>query len=239
MAYPTSFFAVAVEVLPLALGAAISPLVLVGQVLTLTRPGSGLRDGWSYAAGTAVVVVLWLSLGLTVGGLLPRRPSGPDPVSAAVHLMLALVLLAIGVARFLRPPAGADGPGAVSAAAAEPASTAASADRRRHPLRRSFLLGLGTMAANLTSLVLVLPASEDLARSGLPPDSQAPLVLAVALITLAPALAPPMAVALAGAPGRLALKRLGAWTEAHQRSINATLCFVFAMVLGWSGFGRL
>ncbi len=229
MASPTSFSAVALEVLPLALAAAVSPLVLVAQLFNLTQPGAGLRRGWCYAVGTAVVVALWLALGLLVAGALPTRHPGPDPVSAGVRLMLALVLLALG-ARILNGSAAPSGADPIPEAPEPPGA---------HPLGRAFLLGLGTMAANLTSLVLVLPASEDLARSGLPPDRQAPLVLAVALITLAPALAPPMAVALAGAPGRLALKHLGAWTEAHQRSINATLCFVFALVLGRSGFGRL
>lgn len=239
MASPTTVTDLALQVLPLALGAAVSPLVLVGQVLTLTRPGSGLRDGWSYAAGTAVVVALWLFLGLTVGGLLPPRPSGPDPVSAAVHLMLALVLLAIGAARFLRPPAGGYGPAAASAASTEPAPTAASADRRRPPLRRSFLLGLGAMASNLTSLVLVLPASEDLARAGLNPDTKALFVLLVGLITLLPSLAPPLALAAAGTAGRRMLQGLSVWTDTHQRAIGATLCFAFALLLAANGLSRL
>ncbi|MCP9850878.1 GAP family protein [Cyanobium sp. Morenito 9A2] len=234
MATPSSFPAVALEVLPLALGAAVSPLVLLGQLFNLSQPGAGLRRGWSFAAGSAVVVTIWLGLGLLVAGVLPPRHAGPDPVSAAVRLMLALVLVALGVWILNRSAS----PGGPSTGPVVP-PTAKTPSTSGHPPGRAFLLGLGTMAANLTSLVLVLPASEDLARSGLPRGLQAPLVLAVGLITLLPALAPPMAVTLAGAPGRLALKQLGDWTKAHQRSINATLCFLFALVLGWSGLGRL
>jgi threonine/homoserine/homoserine lactone efflux protein len=51
-------------VLPLALGAAVSPLLLVAQVLTLTSPGSGLRRGWFFALGSTLVVAVWVVLGL-------------------------------------------------------------------------------------------------------------------------------------------------------------------------------
>ncbi|PZV04099.1 MAG: hypothetical protein DCF23_07355 [Cyanobium sp.] len=229
MATAADLTSLALKVLPLALGAAVSPLVLVGQMVTLSQGGAGLRPGWSYAAGTAVVVALWLALGLAVGAALPPHPSGPDPVSAGLHLMLALVLVAIG-ARILSRSAA---PAEANTAPPPPVSAGG------HTLRHAFLLGLGAMAANLTSLVLVLPASEMLSRSSLPGGAKALLVLAVALITLLPSLVPPLALALAGASGRRALERFSAWSEAHQRQITASLCFGFALLLAWSGLGLL
>ena len=44
------------DVVPLALGAAVSPMLLVGQMRTLTAPGSGVRQSWAYLAGNALVV---------------------------------------------------------------------------------------------------------------------------------------------------------------------------------------
>ena len=205
------------DVLPLALGAAVSPLLLVGQMRTLTAPGSGVKQSWAYAAGSVLVVGGWALVGLGSGGSLPDRPAaGADPVSAGLHLVLAAVLLAIGFRSLHR-----DG-------ATEPPAPAGAS------LARCFAMGVALMAGNLTSLVLYLPAVQDLARSGL-----AAMVLLVSLITLAPSLLPPVLLLLTGAWGRARLGQLCGWTLVHQGQINAGLCFVFAAYLGRSGVARL
>ena len=61
LAEAPSFQAAALAILPLALGSAVSPLVLVAQILTVTRSGSGLRAGWWFGLGSAVVVALWVT----------------------------------------------------------------------------------------------------------------------------------------------------------------------------------
>ena len=217
---PTSL---ALDVLPLAVGAAVSPLLLVGQVLTLTTPGSGLRRGWCFALGSALVVALWTVLGLATGAVLPARAPGPDPVSACLHLVLAVVLVVIGIEILWRPEAR-------KVATSAPVA---------HPLRGSFLYGIGLMAANLTTLVLFLPAIQDVARSGLSAITQAVMVAMVSAITLLPSLAPPLALVLAGSSGRRTLVTLSGWTERHQRQINAVLCFGFGVFLAISGCSRL
>jgi hypothetical protein len=210
------------DVLPLALGAAVSPLLLVGQMRTLTAPGSGLKQSWAYATGSALVVGGWAMVGLGSGGSLPDRPAaGADPISAGLHLVLAAVLLAIGFRSLHR-----DG-------ATEPPAPAAPS------LAGSFAMGVALMAGNLTSLVLYLPALQDLARSGLAAGPLAALVLLVSLVTLAPSLLPPVVLLLTGAWGRARLRQLCRWTLAHQGQINAGLCFVFAAYLGRSGVARL
>jgi hypothetical protein len=197
-------------------------MLLVGQMRTLTAPGSGVRQSWAYVAGNAVVVVGWALVGLGSGGSLPARPAaGADPVSAGVRLVLAAVLLAIGARALHR-----------EGETTSPASGGRS-------LGRSFGLGLALMAGNLTSLVLYLPALQDLARSGLAAGPLAALVLLVSLVTLAPSLLPPLLLVLTGAWGQARLEQLCHWTLAHQGRINGGLCFLFAAYLGWSGVARL
>ncbi len=196
-------------------------MLLVGQMRTLTAPGSGVRQSWAYVAGNAVVVAGWALVGLGSGRSLPVRAAGADPVSAGLRLVLAAVLLAIG-ARALQREGGTASPA-----------------RGGHSLARSFGLGIALMAGNLTSLVLYLPALQDLARSGLAAGPLAALVVLVSLVTLAPSLLPPLVLVLTGAWGRSRLEQLCGWTLAHQGRINGGLCVLFAAYLGWSGVARL
>jgi len=251
-----SFQAAALAILPLALGAAVSPLVLVAQILTVTRSDSGLRAGWWYGLGSAVVVALWIALALVVGHALPQPAPGPDPESAGLRLVLALVLLGLGLRLLQRPPAGVGARADQASAALESSVQGSWTDgsqtdgsqtpdsqggqgTRRHPLRRAFGLGLVTMGSNLTSLVLVFPAVHDLGRDRLPGVQEALLVGLIALFTLLPSLAPPLLLLVCGARGQRQLERLRGWTGAHQRQISGALCLGFGLLLAFSGLSSL
>jgi len=236
-----SFQTAALAILPLALGSAVSPLVLVAQILTVTRSGSGLRAGWGFGLGSALVVALWIGLALVVGHALPQPSSGPDPESACLRLVLALVLLGLGLKLLGAAPA----PLQTKAELERPAQQGSSLGRqdgqasRRHPLRRAFGLGLVTMASNLTSLVLVFPAVHDLGRDRLPGPQEALLVGLIALFALLPSLAPPLLLLVSGAAGQRQLERLNGWTQAHQRPISGGLCLGFGLLLALSGLSSL
>ena len=241
LASPESFQAAALAILPLALGSAVSPLVLVAQILTVTRSGSGLRAGWWFGLGSAVVVALWIALALVVGHALPQPAPGPDPESAGLRLVLALVLLGLGLKLLQAAPAAVESNGVAQSPAHDGLATGGE-DRqatRRHPLRRAFGLGLVTMASNLTSLVLVFPAVHDLGRDRLPGLQEALLVGLIALFALLPSLAPPLLLLLSGAGGRRQLERLNGWTQAHQRQISGGLCLGFGLLLALSGLSSL
>ena len=236
-----SFQAAALAILPLALGSAVSPLVLVAQILTVTRSGSGLRAGWWFGLGSALVVALWIGLALVVGHALPQPAPGPDPESACLRLVLALVLLGLGLKLLGAVPA----PIQANAELESPAQEGFAPGRqdgqtmRRHPLRRAFGLGLVSMASNLTSLVLVFPAVHDLGRDRLPGLEEALLVGLIALFTLLPSLSPPLVLLVSGAGGRRQLERLNGWTQAHQRQISGGLCLGFGLLLALSGLSSL
>ena len=251
LAEAPSFQAAALAILPLALGSAVSPLVLVAQILTVTRSGSGLRAGWWFGLGSAVVVALWVTLALVVGHALPQPAPGPDPESAALRLVLALVLLGLGLRLLQAAPVptqtsveqeSVDQQNAIETAQArgrDPRGSQGGQGAPGHPLRRAFGLGLVTMASNLTSLVLVFPAVHDLGRDRLPGLEEGLLVGLIALFTLLPSLAPPLLLLISGAGGRRQLERLNGWTQAHQRQISGGLCLGFGLLLAISGLSRL
>jgi len=203
--------------------------VLVVQILTVTRSGSGLRAGWWFVFGAAMGVALWIALALVVGHALPHPLPGPDPEAACLRLVLALVLLGLG----LKLLGAAPGSGQARAGEQGPSPGGEGEGRQEgpaapgHPMGRAVGLGLVTMASNLTSLVLVFPAVHDLGRDRLPGLQEALLVGLIALFTLLPALAPPLLLLASGASGRRQLERLNGWTQAH--SVGSAALYAWAL----------
>ena len=213
MASPPDF-ALVTRLLPLAIGAAVSPMVLVFQLLNLSGSRQALARSGAFLLGCTLVVILWLLCAGWIAALLPPANAGPDPIAAAFDAVFALLLVALGVRILTQTPP----------ATPQPA---------RHGLWTPALGGLVLMACNITSLVLFLPAIQDITRAGLQGPAWWLAALALAVITLVPAWLPPALVLLLGARGHQLLQRLSAWVMPRQRVINAGVTLLLAVVLGW------
>lgn len=213
------------RMLPLALGAAVSPLLLLGQLTLLTTLGSraaALRRSLAYLLGALLIVLIWTMAAGWIAHRLPQHQRGADPVAAAVQLMLALALGALAL-QILRRPAHA----VVQQRSAHTGLLAPAAQ------------GAGLMAINLTSLVLFLPAAQDVGRSGLPWDDQLIAWIGLVLITLLPIWVPPLLVVFSGRAGAQLLERLGHAVDHHRRAIDASVAAGFAVLLALRGLAEL
>ena len=207
------------RVLPLAIGAAVSPVVLVCQLLNLSSPHRAMARSAGFLLGCTLMVLVWLLCAGWIASLLPTSQPGPDPIAAALDATFALVLCALGK-RILQQPRPRD-PRPAAAGVLAPAVS-----------------GLALMGCNLSSLVLFLPAVQDISRAPLPgPVWWGATVLLVAL-TLLPAWLPSLIALLLGRRGRTALARLSSWVVPRQRGINASVCFVLALVLALRALAR-
>jgi Sap, sulfolipid-1-addressing protein len=201
-------------VLPLAAGAAISPTVLTLQLLTLSHRTAPLARGWAIAAGyvaiLAVETVLALVLAAGTGGSDTSSEAG-----AAVKLAFAIALALVGV-RALRQP---------------PKPDAEETDGGGRRLSRYLGLGMVLMVTNVTTTMLFVPAIHDVGISDLDTADKAVVVALVVAITAIPAVVPPLAVSLLGEHAKRTLAALNRFTTAHRRTINASICFGFAVFL--------
>lgn len=189
--------------LPLALAAAVSPVMVTEQAVILGAPG-GRRAAWSYAAGTASVLGLVVAVVVSVGQSL-SLPQAPR-LSASLDLLVGAVLVALAALLRLghrHPPR----------------------PRRWRDLSPVGALGFGafSMATNVTSLALVVPAAKDIAAS-----RQPDLVVVVAAVLLVvvvclPAWAPVALTAVAPGPAGRVLDRLHAVIERHGRTLVVAL----------------
>lgn len=210
------------KVVPLALGAAISPVVLTLQVLTLAKNRFPLRRTWAVAAGCTVVALVWAAIGLLAINQTPEANSGqPDATSGVIAVVFAMLLVGLGVRALWHgnaddaPPTGDD-------------------DARPRVLA-FFAIGLGAMVTNFTSFVLFFPAVHAIAVSDASDTTTAVAMIVLLALTLSTAYGPPLVATVMGSRAQAGLDRLGGFVTRHHAGINATICFGFAVYLAVRG----
>jgi hypothetical protein len=200
-------------VVPLALGAAISPTTLALQLFVLSRKTAPLARAWAIAAGYALVLAVEMAIAFTFAA--STGSGSQSKPEAWLKLACAVGLAVLGVRALRRPP------------------------RQRKPepeggapkLGRYFAIGVALMATNVTTAALYLPAMHDVGDADASTVGVAIAAVVVIAITLIPAVLPPLAVTLLGDRARTALEALSAFCARHSRAINASVCFGFAVFL--------
>lgn len=224
-AVDAGFTATLLRVLPLAFGAAISPVILLLQVATLASPRYPVRRACIVLAATALVVVAVMGVVLATDAHAGAAPTSDPVVDGWIRIVLALVLLAGALRTALRPAPDGDAP---------PPDDADPGVRGV----RFFLLGLGAMAANVTTIVLLVPATREVATADIGDDRL--VVLAVVfVVTLLPAYGPLLVLAALGRRGPAALAAMSTWLRAHRRAVTVVVSLGFAAYLGISGLVAL
>ena len=207
------------EIVPLALGAAISPVIFLLQLTTLTGPRPIAR-GSALTAGAAAALIVVSTIGVLIGdtGFASR-----ETLQAAINMAFGALLMAVGLRALVRPP--------------KPREPKAGA--RTPSVRGSFLAGVGGMASNVTTFALYVPALALIAGSGLPLRQQGIAALIILVITLMVAWVPlVLAVVVPGASSRL-LPRLGSWMTSNNRWIQVVLGLGFGIWLFAKGVDGL
>lgn len=223
-------FQTVVKVLPLAVGSAISPVVLLLQAATLASRFHAVARSAMVLAGNVIVVALATVIMIvadrndTTAGL---SATGVE-VGAWIRIVLAvlLVLTAIRLAwgnhqgdHVTAGPDDAKDPGVKPA--------------------RYLLVGAAAMATNATSMVLFLPAVHTAMTSGLAPGGEAGVLGVLWVFILLPAFAPLVVYAALGGRGPAALERFGVWLRTNNRTIGIVVSLGFAVFLGFEGLRGL
>lgn len=97
------------DLLPLALGVAVSPVPIIAIILTLLAPragpaSAGFGIGWLLGIVVVTGVVLLIASGAGVGG----TSSDPSTAASWIKLVLGVLLLAVGVRQWRGRPKGDD-----------------------------------------------------------------------------------------------------------------------------------
>lgn len=214
-----------VQIIPLGIGAALTPSLLALQILTTgTSPwrakAVAVVIGTSSAFGIAMIALL-------VGfAQLPTRSPGRDVTAGVVWCLAGLAMIAIAIWLFWPHPHLAERLEASIANRVEHAS-----------VRAFFVLAFVLSVKDVSSFVLLVPAIHDVAVASLSWPEQAIAVLLVLVLALSPVLVPPVVRLVGGRRTDHALDRIYRFTMTHQLQIGAVVATAFAVYLLVVGTG--
>ena len=206
-------------VIPLSLGAAVSPTLLTAIVLVLSASEAPRARAWVAVAGGAVAM-----LALTIAAPLvakAMRSVKPSVVDRSDVILGVLLLLLAGWTLFRKRDASE------SAKKHAPTGTASAKPR----LAEYFGFGVVLIATDFSSTVLYLAALKEIAGAHLPsPETLAVLAIPFFAV-LAPAVIPAALSTVAPHQSDRALKPLSAWMGRHTKVITVAISVVFGVYL--------
>lgn len=214
------------QVLPLALGAALSPAVFTVQMLVLSSGPGALRRAWALALGRMVALAAVSVGGVSLLAHLPDFRTGqPSWPEAAIVAVAGVVLLAVAWREARAHQAASDRASRWSRGFAD------------LPPAALFAFGAGWMLVNVSTLALYLPALHLITSSAAAVGVQALALAELFVLTSAVVLVPVLAVTLGGDRVRPWLDRVHDWVQRESRHITVWVCALLGIgLLGWAAF---
>ena len=208
------------KVIPLSLGAAISPTVLALALVILSGRRSIAR-GSAYLAGVLTVLTGLTALGL-IGVHQSTKSASADEITRIVDGIAGTLLLLLALGSVLR---------AFTTDPAVPAEDEQPDPEKGSGLVSAYLVGVTMMVINFSTILLYLPAMHEISASSVSASDQAVAVMIAFLITSLPATLPfAFRVAVPNLAARV-FGRLHAFISRHQRQIGVVIEVVFGVYL--------
>ncbi len=216
------------EILPVAVGIAISPIPIIAAILMLLSPrakttGIGFLIGWLFGIALAVTAFTLLS------SVLPEDdPDAAKPITAVVQLVLGLGLLLLALRQWRSRPAPGVEPDLPPWMSAIDTMT---------PLR-AFLLALVLAAVNPKNLLLGAAAGLTIGGATLDAGATAASIAIFVLVAGASVLLPVVSYLVASKAMAGPLESLRRWLVHNNSTVMAVLLLVLGAVLIGKAIGN-
>jgi len=217
------------DLLPLAVGVAVSPVPVIAVILMLLAPRAGAASaafglGWTVGVVGVVVVAIVLAGGADLGS-----DGEPSTAASVTQLVLGLLLLLVAARQWRARPHGD-----------EPATLPSwmSAIDQLTPVKAAGL-GLLLSAVNPKNLLLCVSAGVTVAAAALETGQQVASVAVFTVVAISTVVVPAVAYAVAGARLRDPLDELKGWLQANSATVMAVLLLVLGVSVLGKGLGGL
>jgi Sap, sulfolipid-1-addressing protein len=212
------------DLLPLAIGVAVSPIPIIAAILMLL--GKHARTtSLGFAAGWLAGIVLATTIFVFLGGAMDSD-SGPSTTASWIKVALGVLLLAEGVREWRARTASAAPPkwmGAID---------------EMNPLT-GFGIGFALAAINPKNLIMCVAAGVTVGSGALDATGEVVAVAVFSLLAATTVLIPVVGYQIASQRLSGPLERLKVWLEANNKTVMAVLILVIGVALIGKGVGGL
>jgi threonine/homoserine/homoserine lactone efflux protein len=217
------------DILPVALGVAISPVPVIAVILMLLAPRArsasvGFMVGW--VVGVTVVVMVVTLLVQPSGS---SDPSDPSTVAGVLLLLLGAAAILLGVLQWLARPKPGEEPWLPAWMAAIDSMT----------VGRAFGLGILLSAANPKNLTLCLAGGATIGGADLSPTDTVVVLVVFVAIASSSVVAPVLAYLLAHDRMQEPLDNMRRWLTANNATVMSVLLLVIGAAILGKGLDRL
>ena len=211
------------EILPLAVGIAISPIPIIAAILMLLSPKAkgtslGFLFGWLVGIIAAIVIFTLLS------SVLPQRADGPATVAGVIKIVLGALLLLLAARQWRSRPAKGEQAALPKWMTAIDTMSPA----------KALVLGFVLAAVNPKNLLMAASAGLVVGGAGLTLGQTIAVIAVFTVIAGSTVLVPVIAYLAASAKMAEPLERLREWLVDN----NATIMAVLLLVIGVSVVGK-
>jgi threonine/homoserine/homoserine lactone efflux protein len=217
------------EILPLAIGVAISPVPIIAIVLMLGTPrarSNGLAFALGWLAGLTIVGGALLAL---ASGNSQENDGGPETWVSIVKLVLGVLFLLLAARTWRsRPKAGQEAAMPKWMQAIDTFTTG-----------RSLVFGLLLSGVNPKNLALTIAAATTIAQTGISGGESAGALIVFILIGSLSILTPVFIYFALGTRAAVILDELKDWMAGHNAAIMTVLLLVLGAKLIGDGVGGL
>jgi hypothetical protein len=217
------------QLLPLAVGVAISPLPIVAVILVLLSP-KAKSSGLGFLAGWVLGIIAVVGVFTLVGGVIPAGDAGTQhPLVGIVKIVIGALLLAVGVRIWVRRPRDRDVP-------ATPRWMGLVATMT---LPKGVVFGFVLSVFNPVNLLLSITAGIDIGSSLLLPGDEWIAIAIFTVIGAATVALPVVGYVIAGTRATPLLNTLRVWLIKHNAVLTCTMLLVIGVDLVGKGIGTL
>ncbi len=215
------------EVLPLALGIAISPIPIIAAILMLLSPRAK-RTSLGFLAGWVLGIVAAVVVFVLVSALLPTEdPEQSKPIQGVIQLVLGALLLLLAAKQWRSRPHDSAEPPLPKWMSAIDTMTAA----------RALVLGFLLSALNPKNLLMGVAAGVAIGSTSLDAGQVVIAVVVFTIIAASTVALPVIAYLAASSKMATPLESLRQWLVHNNATVMAVLLLVIGVVLIGKGIG--
>ena len=225
----SSFTTLLTQIIPLALGAAVSPTALMGIILLLSISKNPKLQGFGYYSGAIVLIIIVVALGAVLGAGITAASGKPNPILAGIDVLLGIFLIVFGVKRILKSQKS-------------PKKRFQGGDKQKSNLVsffKGFSFGFAMFLINFSTTIIVLDAGKEIGSSSADLTSKLIVVIILIFITLLVCEVPLLIYLLFPDKANNILSKVNRWMQKNGHYLMGVVILVIGVYLIWIGLLKL